>query len=59
MSDEIKAYWYKLKIDYEKRYKQQILSDFEKSKEYLEEMESYLLKMQQEYPEDVGTLKAH
>ena len=56
MSDEIKAYWYKLKIDYEKRYKQQILSDFEKSKEYLEEMESYLLKMQQEYPEDVDVM---
>ena len=56
MSDEIKANWYKLKIDYEKRYKQQILTDFEKSKEYLEKMESYLLEMQQENPEDVDVM---
>lgn len=41
--NEIKAYWYRLKTEYENRYKDAFLKDFEKSKTYLETMENYLL----------------
>lgn len=43
MINQIKAYWYKEKTEYEDRYKQAFLKDYEKSIEYLEKMKSYLL----------------
>ena len=53
MLEEIKAYWYELKTEYEKRYGEAILRDFDKSKEYLEKMQSYLLAKQEECPSNV------
>ena len=35
MLDEIKAYWYRLKKEYENKYNRPFLKDFEESKEYL------------------------
>ncbi len=56
MLDEIRAYWYELKTEYENRYDQAFLSDFESSKEYLERMKSYLLAKRKEYPSDVDVV---
>ncbi|WP_454963635.1 tetratricopeptide repeat protein [Filifactor alocis] len=56
MLDEIKAYWYRLKKEYENKYNRPFLKDFEESKEYLEKMESYLLERQEEYPSDVDVI---
>lgn len=53
MLEEIKAYWYELKTEYEKRYGEAILRDFDKSKEYLEKMQSYLLAKREECPSNV------
>ncbi len=56
MLDEIRAYWDELKKEYEKRYHQAFLSDFESSKEYLARMKSYLLAKQKECPSDVDVV---
>lgn len=53
MINEIKAYWDKQKKEYEDRYKETFLKDYEKSTEYLKKMESYLLSKQKEYPSDI------
>lgn len=54
--DEIKAYWYGLKTGYENKYKEVFLKDFEKSKAYLETMESYLLERLEDNPSDVDVV---
>ena len=54
--DEIKAYWYGLKTKYENKYKEAFLKDFEKSKTYLETMESYLLQRLEDNPSDVDVV---
>lgn len=56
MLDEIRAYWDEIKTEYEKRYNQVFLSDFESSKKYLERMKSYLLAKQKECPSDVDVV---
>lgn len=56
MLDEIKAYWHKLKKEYENIYNEPFLRDFDKSKEYLKKMKSYLLAKQEEYPSDVDVI---
>ena len=48
MLNQIKVYWYKEKTEYEDRYKQAFLKDYEKSIEYLEKMKSYLLDKKEE-----------
>ena len=53
MINEIKAYWDKQKKEYEDRYKETFLKDYERSKEYIKKMESYLLSKQKEYPSDI------
>lgn len=53
MINEIKAYWDKQKKEYEDRYKETFLKDYERSTEYLKKMESYLLSKQKEYPSDI------
>jgi len=42
--EEIKSYWYKLQKEYESKYNEKFMKDFEKSKGYLQKMESYLQK---------------
>lgn len=54
MLEQIQAYWNKLKTNYENIYGNSLLGDFDKSKEYLEEMKSYLLAKQEEHPSDVN-----
>jgi len=54
--DEIKAYWYRLETEYENRYKEEFLEDFEKSKTYLETMENYLLERLEDNPSDVDVV---
>ena len=56
MSDEIKAYWCQLKTEYENRYKEVFLRDFEKSKEYLEKMQNYLVSRYEEHQADVDVI---
>ena len=56
MLEEIKAYWYELKTEYENRYGEAILRDFDKSKEYLDKMQSYLLAKQEECPSNVDVI---
>ena len=51
--NEIKIYWDKLKTEYEDKYKESFLIDYEKSKEYIEKMEIYLLYKHEEYPSDI------
>lgn len=53
MLNQIKVYWYKEKTEYEDRYKQAFLKDYEKSIEYLEKMKSYLLDKKEENPQDI------
>ena len=50
MLEEIKAYWYDLKTEYENIYGEAFLKDFDKSKEYIEQMQSYLMSKQEESP---------
>lgn len=42
--EEIKSYWYKLQKEYENKYNEKFMKDFEKSKGYLQKMEGYLQK---------------
>ena len=42
--EEIKSYWYKLQKEYENKYNEKFMKDFEKSKRYLQKMEGYLQK---------------
>ena len=51
--NEIKIYLDKLKTEYEDKYKESFLIDYEKSKEYIEKMEIYLLYKHEEYPSDI------
>lgn len=53
MLEKIKAYWYNLKTEYENIYGEAFLKDFDKSKEYLEKMQRYLLAKQEESPSNV------
>ena len=53
MLEKIKAYWYNLKTEYENIYGEAFLKDFDKSKEYLEKMQSYLLAKQEESPSNL------
>ena len=56
MLKEIKAYWYELKTEYENRYGEEILRDYDKSNEYLKKMRSYLLAKQEEFPSNVDII---
>lgn len=56
MLNKIKSYWHKLKTEYENKYNQTFLKDFETSKEYLEKMKRYLLKKQSECPSNVDVV---
>ena len=56
MLKEIKAHWYELKTEYENRYGEEILRDYDKSKEYLEKMRSYLLAKQEAFPSNVDII---
>jgi len=51
--DEIKLYWSRLKTEYENRYTEPFLKDYEKSKEYFKKMQKYLLKKQVKFPSNV------
>lgn len=53
MLKEIKAYWYELKTEYEKRYGEEILRDYDSSKEFLEKMQGYLESKLAENPSNV------
>ena len=53
MLKEIKAYWHELKTEYENRYGEEILRDYDKSNEYLEKMQSYLLAKQEAFPSNI------
>lgn len=50
---EIKAYWYELKTGYENRYGEEILRDYDRSKEFLEKMQVYLESKLAENPSNV------
>jgi len=56
MLKEIKAYWYELKTEYENRYGEEFLRDYDKSNEYLEKMRSYLLAKQEAFPSNVDII---
>ena len=56
MLKEIKDYWYELKTEYENRYGEEILRDYDKSNEYLEKMRSYLLAKQEAFPSNVDII---
>lgn len=51
--EEIKDYWNHLQTKYEYRYKESFLGDFDKSKEYLEQMKAHLIAKQDATPDDV------
>lgn len=53
---EIRAYWIQLKAEYENRYEESILEDFERSKYYLEQMKEYLISKLKESPPDVDAV---
>ena len=53
MLKEIKAYWHELKTEYEKRYGEDILRDYDRSKEALEKMQVYLESKLAENPSNV------
>lgn len=53
MLKEIKAYWYELKTEYENRYGEEILRDYDRSKEFLEKMQVYLESKLAENPSNV------
>lgn len=56
MLEEIKAYWYNLKTEYENKYGDTFLSDFNQSKKYLEQMQSYLQSKLEECPSNVDAV---
>lgn len=56
MLEEIKAYWNELKTEYEMRFGEAILRDYDKSKEYLEKMRSCLLAKQEAFPSNVDII---
>ena len=53
MLKEIKAYWHELKTEYEKRYGEEILRDYDRSKEFLEKMQAYLESKLVENPSNI------
>lgn len=53
MMEEIKTRWNQIKTEYEDRYKESFLGDFDKSKEYLEQMKEHLIVKQDATPDDV------
>ena len=53
MLKEIKAYWHELKTEYENRYGEEILRDYDRSKEFLEKMQGYLESKLAENPSNV------
>lgn len=54
--EEIQSYWYKLQKEYESKYNEKFMKDFEKSKEYLEKMEGYLQKRLDKNPFDIDAV---
>ena len=54
--EEIKLYWYKLQKEYESKYNEKFMKDFEKSKEYLEKIEGYLIKRLDNNPFDIDAV---
>lgn len=56
MLKEIKAYWDELKTEYENRYGEEFLRDYDKSNEYLEKMRSYLLAKQEAFTSNVDII---
>lgn len=56
MLKDIKTYWRSLKTQYEDRYGEAFLDDYDHSIEYFEKMESYLLKKKEERPLDLDVL---
>ena len=56
MMKDIRAHWIQLKAEYENRYKESFLEDFERSKDYLEQMKEYLLSKLKERPSDVDAI---
>lgn len=56
MLKEIKAYWRSLKTQYEDRYDEAFLDDYEHCIEYFEKLEDYLLKKKEERPLDLDVL---
>ena len=56
MMKDIRAHWIQLKAEYENRYKESFLEDFERSKDYLEQMKEYLLSKLNEHPSDVDAI---
>ena len=53
MLKEIKAYWHELKTEYENRYGEEILRDYDRSKEFLEKMQVHLESKLAENPSNV------
>ncbi len=56
MMKDIRAHWIQLKAEYENRYKESFLEDFERSKDYLKQMKEYLLSKLKERPSDVDVI---
>ena len=56
MMKDIRAHWIQLKAEYENRYKESFLEDFERSKDYLEQMKEYLLSKLKDHPSDVDAI---
>lgn len=56
MLKEIRNYWQSLKTQYEDRYDEPFLDDYDHSIEYFEKLENYLLKKKEERPLDLDVL---
>ena len=56
MLKEIRNYWRSLKTQYEDRYEEAFLDDYDHSIEYFEKLENYLLKKKEERPLDLDVL---
>lgn len=56
MLDEIKIYWQQIKNEYENKYADSFLKDYEKSKEFLQRMQNYLLKKQTEFSNNIDII---
>lgn len=56
MLKDIKAYWRSLKTQYEDRYDEPFLDDYDHSIEYFKKMENYLLKKKEERPLDLDVI---
>ncbi len=52
----LKAHWYELKTEYENRYGEEILRDYDRSKEFLEKMQVYLESKLAENPSNVDII---